>query len=187
MHDDEMLISEARAFATEAHAGQFRKDERTPYIEHPVSVARTLERHGCTPNAIAAGLLHDTIEDHYVLHRMAKPALPEAPARAPKRFRLSAHLREEQRFSYPMRPGKLRLRVLFQHEAALHLMERRLSVDHRATERDDGRVLIEATVPDTADLRWWLLGFGSAVEVLEPQSLREEFRDQAREMSATYG
>ena len=49
-----------------------------------------------------------------------------------------------------------------------------LSEDHRTTEQSDGRILVEATVADTSQLRWWLLGFGSQVEVLEPISLREE-------------
>ena len=66
-------------------------------------------------------------------------------------------------------------------------MEGRLGPDHRTAETGDGRVAVEATVADTADLRWWLLGFGSAVEVLEPASLREEFRAQARALNATYG
>ena len=50
--------------------------------------------------------------------------------------------------------------------------------------QEDGRILVEATVSDTADLRWWLLGFGSSVEVLEPTSLREQFREQAQRLLA---
>ena len=37
----------------------------------------------------------------------------------------------------------------------------------------DGRLLVEATVSNNADLRWWLLGFGPGVEVLGPPSLRK--------------
>ena len=124
---------------------------------------------------------------HYVLHRMAKPVLLETPSKSPPEFSLSAHIQEELRFSYPVNPGSMSLRALFAREAAFHLTESRLSPDHRTTEWEDGRVLLEATVPDTADLRWWLLGFGSAVEVLEPASLREEFQSQARELNTMYG
>ncbi len=123
---------------------------------------------------------------HYVLHRMAKPVLLETPVQSPPKFDLSAHIQEELRFSYPVNPGSLPLRALFAREAAFHLTESRLSPDHRTTEWKDGRVLLEATVPDTADLRWWLLGFGSAVEVLGPASLREEFQSQARKLNAMY-
>lgn len=63
MRDGQTLINEARMFAAAAHDGQFRKGERTPYIEHPVSVGRLLQQHGCAPHVVAAGLLHDTVED----------------------------------------------------------------------------------------------------------------------------
>ena len=123
---------------------------------------------------------------HYVLHRMAKPVLLDTPAKRPAGFRLSSHIREELRFSYPVRAGKIRLCALFARDAALHLTESRLAADHRTTEQADGRVLVEATVADTADLRWWLLGFGGAVEVLAPDVLRDEFREHARAMSEVY-
>ena len=123
---------------------------------------------------------------HYVLHRMSKAELLDEPTKTPKGFRLSTHVQDDQRFSYPVNPGELDLRALFAPEVGMHVTESRLSNDHRATTQADGRVLVEATVPDTADLRWWLLGFGSAVEVLTPASLRTEFRDHARAMQAMY-
>ena len=123
---------------------------------------------------------------HYVLHRMRAPELLDTPAIRPPGFRLSRHIEDDFRFSYPVSSGKLRLRLLFDAAAAIHLTESRLALDQRATETDDGHTLIEATVPDTADLRWWLLSFGSAVEVLEPASLREEFRRQARDLGRIY-
>ena len=36
---------------------------------------------------------------------------------------------------------------------------------------------------DTAELHWWLLGFGDGAEVVEPKELRDEFRAIAGEMS----
>ena len=123
---------------------------------------------------------------HYVLHRMSSPELLDDPVTTPHGFRLAAHIREDQRFSYPLTTDKLQLKALFEAETAVHLTECRLSTDHRATEQPDGRVLIEATVADTADLRWWLLGFGGEVDVLAPESLREEFRSQAQRMGTIY-
>ena len=123
---------------------------------------------------------------HFVLHRMSKPTLLDQAASAPPGFRLSSHVREHRRFSYPRSTGKLELKVLFDADAAVHLTESRLAADHRTTAQEDGRVLIEATVPDTNDLRWWLLGFGSGAEVVAPEALRAEFRDQASRMGAIY-
>ena len=123
---------------------------------------------------------------HYVLHRMSKPELLDEPARATPGFRLVDYIGEEHRFSYPVSGGSLALRAVFEKDAAMHLMESRLADDHRTTEREDGRVVVEATVPDTAELRWWLLGFGSTMEVLGSDSLREEFRDEVRRLRALY-
>ena len=57
------LIDTARKLARRAHAGQTRKDGVTPYIEHPLAVAATLSGYGYDDETVAAGLLHDVIED----------------------------------------------------------------------------------------------------------------------------
>ncbi len=52
----------ALVYAQERHAGQLRKADRAPFIEHPVEVAWLLYRAGAPDHVIAAGVLHDTIE-----------------------------------------------------------------------------------------------------------------------------
>ena len=123
---------------------------------------------------------------HFVLHRMSRPELLDSRSRTPSGFSLSRHVGSDRQFSYPRNPGTLELRAAFEPGTAVHLRESRLARDHRAADMEDGRVLVEATVADTADLRWWLLGFGSAVEVLGPAPLRAEFREQAEAMRALY-
>jgi predicted DNA-binding transcriptional regulator YafY len=54
------------------------------------------------------------------------------------------------------------------------------------TELDHERMLLRATVENTAELRWWILGFGELVEVLAPADLRGEFRERASALAATY-
>lgn len=56
-------IFSALRFATDAHSGQFRKGTTIPYIVHPVAVMQHLIKHNATSDAIAAGILHDTLED----------------------------------------------------------------------------------------------------------------------------
>jgi guanosine-3',5'-bis(diphosphate) 3'-pyrophosphohydrolase len=58
------LLSALR-FAAEKHAGQQRKDQRTPYINHPISVTEALAGTGRVSDlaVLQAALLHDTLED----------------------------------------------------------------------------------------------------------------------------
>jgi len=59
---DRRLIEKAYDYAKEAHEGQERKSGE-PYIIHLFFVGLHLAKMGMGPNTIAAGLLHDTIED----------------------------------------------------------------------------------------------------------------------------
>jgi len=57
------IVEEAIIFATKAHCGQKRKMSDTPYILHPVEVAAIIATITDDREIMAAGLLHDTIED----------------------------------------------------------------------------------------------------------------------------
>ena len=59
---DAELIAKAWRVANDAHEGQTRKSG-APYIEHPVEVARILSELRFDSHTIAAGLLHDVLED----------------------------------------------------------------------------------------------------------------------------
>ena len=54
----------AKNFAIKAHKGQVRKSEKDkPMIMHPINVAELLEEYGYDDNVVAAGYLHDVVED----------------------------------------------------------------------------------------------------------------------------
>lgn len=58
------IKQKARNFAIEAHDGQRRKsDKEKPMIIHPINVANILEEYQFDENVIAAGYLHDVVED----------------------------------------------------------------------------------------------------------------------------
>ena len=123
---------------------------------------------------------------HYSLHRMNHPRLLDTYVKPLPDFDFARHVEEAGMFSYPVSEKKIKLRVLFSNVAAIHLTESKLSNDQKVTDKKDGRMLVEATVADTAELRWWLLGFGSYVKVLGPKSLREEFSGIAEDMRNIY-
>lgn len=120
------------------------------------------------------------------LHRFERAELLDQPRNEPEGFDLDAYI-DEGHFHIRETGENLSLRVRFNSDAAYHLYETPLSTDQELTTLDDSRVELTATVLDTAQLRWWLLGFGSAVEVVEPEPLRQEFREEAQRNATCYG
>lgn len=53
----------ALQFAIRAHAGQYRKASRVPYISHPLAVSSLVLEYGGNETQAIAALLHDVIED----------------------------------------------------------------------------------------------------------------------------
>ena len=58
------IKEKAKLFAIQAHMGQVRKSEPDkPMIIHPIGVGQLLESFGYDDNVVAAGYLHDVVED----------------------------------------------------------------------------------------------------------------------------
>jgi (p)ppGpp synthase/HD superfamily hydrolase len=59
------LIVRALELAAIWHVGQVRKNptKQIPYIAHPAAVGFLLQKAGCDDETIAAGILHDVVED----------------------------------------------------------------------------------------------------------------------------
>ncbi|MHB8830702.1 MAG: HD domain-containing protein [Patescibacteria group bacterium] len=59
------LTDKAMEFAAIKHQGQWRKHptEKIPYIEHPAMVGLMLAQAGYDDEVVAAGILHDVVED----------------------------------------------------------------------------------------------------------------------------
>jgi (p)ppGpp synthase/HD superfamily hydrolase len=57
------LTRDALAFADQRHAGQTRDLDDLPFVTHPVEVACLLHEAGYQDEVVAAGVLHDVLED----------------------------------------------------------------------------------------------------------------------------
>lgn len=120
--------------------------------------------------------LADTAEiRQFALHRVQSAAWLDAPSTCPEGFDLDAYVRLGE-MGFP-NGETLALQVAFTPAAAVQVRECPLANDQTVsegeTEEDD--VVITATVPDSMELRWWLLSFGDEVEVLGPPALRAWF------------
>lgn len=131
-----------------------------------------------------------TLFDHeapvrLALHRFYEITPSDKAARTPKGFKIEEFLRDKP-LEIKLGEGPIKLRVIFDQQTAFHLMETRLSTDQRIEDLPDGRVLVTASVQDSAQLHWWLLGLGTHVEVVGPKTLRDEIATTVRTLSKRY-
>jgi predicted DNA-binding transcriptional regulator YafY len=119
------------------------------------------------------------------VHRMKKVTGTGRRALRPEGFDLDTHI---EGGNLQFRNGApIRLRAAVDPMLAETLDETRLSEGQERRDRADGRVLVEATVADTLELRKWLASQGDGLEVLEPAALREAVAARARAAAALYG
>ncbi len=121
----------------------------------------------------------------YLLHKIEEVILLEKSATVPEGFTLQGYI-ESGEFNYPMAKETIRLKALFEREAAAYLSESPLSGTLNLMDYDEERVLLEAEVLVDRQLRCWLRGFGAQVEVLAPEGLREEFRTTVERLKKMY-
>lgn len=60
------VVEKAIEVATQAHDRQYRKSSGVPYVSHPFMVGMILMKAGCPEELVAAGILHDVVEDTYM-------------------------------------------------------------------------------------------------------------------------
>jgi len=122
----------------------------------------------------------------FALHRFITAEPSAEPYRENTDFNLQEYTKEQHQFSYPTTQEPIRLKALFEKNIAWHLAETPLSDDQILMPQQDERVLLEATILETLELKWWLLSFGDNVEVVEPIALRERFKSVAERMGELY-
>jgi len=138
----------------------------------------------------AAQYLICTLRDYgdirkLALHRLSDLSVTTEDCQRPEGFNLQDYVAHEGPKYRPA--GPLKLKARFAAEAAAHLRDTPLSADQQITGDEGGAdVELTATVEDDQTLRWWLLGFGSRVEVLEPAALRAEIADQVNAAAHRY-
>ncbi len=119
------------------------------------------------------------------LHRFTKAEWNGNTSYEPKGFSVDKYIKDNN-LGYLYSNQSINLEAKFDRSAGFHLTESSLSKDQEITPLDDGRLLVKAKVSDTAQLRWWLLGFAGQVEVIRPNFLREEMIQNIKSMNKKY-
>lgn len=153
--------------------------ETKTYPVHPLGIVQR----GAVTYLVAT--LYDYTDIRLLaVHRIQSAQVLDQPAKTPKKFDLAKYIRQGA-FGFEEN-GEIKLVARFTTAAVEHLRETPLSLDQQIEPDQPGWVRLQATVPDTAQLRWWLLGFGDQVEVLEPTSLRGAFVNMSQSLYDIY-
>lgn len=107
-------------------------------------------------------------ERSLALHRILKAEVSAAEFRRPTEFRLKRY-DDDGRFGFG-EGERIQLVIRLERDAGRHLRETPLSSDQRIVDAGES-IEITATVIDSAQLKWWLRGFGKAVTVVKPVDL----------------
>ena len=121
---------------------------------------------------------------HIVAHRIQSALLLDEPASEVEGFDLDDYI-QSGAFSY-VESGPIKLKIRLDAYAAEHILESPIARDQTSRTLKDGQIEITASTVDTQQLRWWLTGFGDALEVVEPPQLRKAMAEQARAVAEIY-
>lgn len=118
------------------------------------------------------------------LHRILAADLLTDAISLPDNFDLDEYIASGALGWFPKET--IHLTAIFTAEVAAHLYETPLSEDQMMTVLPDGRIQLMATVQETLQLRWWLQGFGEAVEVVKPVHLRRQIAESIHHLAERY-
>ena len=122
----------------------------------------------------------------YALHRMRSALRTYENANRPSGFDLDVYIKSNAPLFGGGKPIVLKARV--SEELARILDETPLSAKQVLTppKSRSGRVLLEAEVQDSWQLRWWVLSQGEKIEVIAPISLRKDVANTLSVAAAQY-
>ena len=129
-----------------------------------------------------------TAPAYFAMHRFDRAEVRLEPVEHESGLTLEVALRRTKgQFGVPSNePALLRLHLTCSDLIAAYLAESPLSEDQAIARREDGAYDVRLSLPDSWELRWWLLSRGTDVEVLSPKPLRREIATALKLAVARY-
>jgi predicted DNA-binding transcriptional regulator YafY len=144
-----------------------------------------LVEHGSAQYLVVNFEGHDSVRI-LALHRIHQVQVLPSKTNKPKDFDLDEYIHSGA-FGFSGDSPEIDVVLRFYNGAGFHLKETPLSKNQSVREIDEQTLEVTATVRDNKRFRWWLLGFGSDVEVFSSISLRDDLRQQFGKAIMRYG
>ncbi len=171
------LIEDAKAtFVTYRSA---RSTEPVTYDIHPYG----LVEHRGTLYVVGYSCYHEEIRT-WKVDRMLSADVTHVPFDRPREFDVNQHFRGA--FAVVTGAEPVRVRVRFSGTAARYVQEKRMHESQHVTVNSDGTAEATFELTSTLEIQSWILSFGSAAEVLEPQSLRDQIQKELQSTLQQY-
>lgn len=155
-------------------------DQPKDYLLHPLG----LIMRGAVAYLVASAWDYTEVQ-LYALHRFSKVEILDTAAKAPKGFNLDKAIASGLA-NFANQGEPIQLEIHCTEWVAAFLAETPLSADQQTEPEANGWVRLTATVNDTWQLQWWLLGQGAGIEVLAPAGLRDEIKAALMEAAKLY-
>jgi len=111
----------------------------------------------------------------FAMDRIEKLTILDESFHLPKDFSLEQYLQTAFKV---MRGDPETIKIRFDQDVAHVIRERIWHPSQEIREQADGRVEVTLEVPVNYEVISWILGFGSAAEVLQPTSLRKRIKEE---------
>lgn len=152
---------------------QYRKAGASENVEYTLNPLALLQR-GPVTYLVATAFTYADVR-LYAVHRIRAVTGQDTPVLRPEGFDLDTYIRQGGANFGAGETIRLRLRV--DARLASYLAEAPLA-EGMTLETDGDTYLVDAQLPDTWQLRWWILSQAEQAEVLAPAALRDYIRER---------
>jgi predicted DNA-binding transcriptional regulator YafY len=154
--------------------------EPKEYVMHPLG----LIMRGAVSYLVASAWDYTEVQ-LYALHRFSRVEILHESVKVPEGFDLDKSI-EGGLAEFANQGVPIQLELRCKQWIANYLVETPLSTDQKVEPETDGWMRVTATVNDTWQLHWWLMGQGAGVEVCAPISLRDKLAKEIHNMQKLY-
>lgn len=128
---------------------------------------------------------HDDVRN-YKVDRIESAQVQSQRFELPLEFDLSDWLRQCFGVWRSSREALQTIRVRFLPQAARYVMESTWHESQQLTPQPDGSLIAEFHLPDTEEIKRWVLSFGQTATVLEPAALVQDMRQELQQTLQSY-
>ena len=116
----------------------------------------------------------------FAVERIRAIALTDHPYQMPLGFNAEEYVRDALMI---MRGGRIEVELVFSKKAVAWIKDKIWHSSQETSLLKDGHMRMNLKVADTDELLGWILSFGSQVQVVRPDALREKVKEEAGKIS----